>query len=277
MAGIEKLITNGIQTTSHAIRKADNVASRTTKEMGAEKLTGTLDNLAANNSILIQKSDQSALKTLSGEGMILYNRIKEVLDANEIQYNPRELVQKIRFYSNSKIRYKGYNLENIAEGKFSDGTYVSCHRYCDTLNQKLRKGQHGGIIQTLVDKGFETVEATNKEMVVYRKVASSSCDEAGYGFMKRLLKLNHGESFIDTGYSYSSFDIDLACACRAIGGNDELSATIVIKVPKGAKVSQMPDVAQAECIFPRNAEFKVIKPYDKETQQIMVEYILPDK
>ena len=56
MAGIEKLITNGTQTASHVIQKIGNATSGVTKEMGTEKLTKTLDGIAATNSALIKNS-----------------------------------------------------------------------------------------------------------------------------------------------------------------------------------------------------------------------------
>ena len=69
MAGVEKLITNGIQTASHVIQKIGNATSGVTKEMGTEKLTKTLDGIAATNSALIKNSlsDTRDFSLLSGK------------------------------------------------------------------------------------------------------------------------------------------------------------------------------------------------------------------
>lgn len=58
MAGIEKLVTNGLQVAQSAIQKSGGVLSAATKpiEAGSEKLTGALNGLAVSNSALVKKS-----------------------------------------------------------------------------------------------------------------------------------------------------------------------------------------------------------------------------
>ncbi|MBR1617064.1 hypothetical protein IJ670_02825 [bacterium] len=58
MAGIEKLVTNGIQVASTALQKSNGLIQSATKpiEAGSEKLTETLSALATSNSALVKKT-----------------------------------------------------------------------------------------------------------------------------------------------------------------------------------------------------------------------------
>ncbi len=92
MAGIEKLVTNGLQVAQSAIQKSGGVLSAATKpiEAGSEKLTNALDGLAASNSALIKKS---SIPELVDETIELLNGCtKKPLNQDLSNLSPKNMV-----------------------------------------------------------------------------------------------------------------------------------------------------------------------------------------
>ena len=166
------------------------------------------------------------------------------------------------------------------------------HHLAYRINSPLKLGYEvNDILKVILDEGFRTVEPLKHSTTVYRHVCGGKADKS-IDFINKLKKAKKGDTFIDKGYSYSSFSERGASSCNGIldHGTDEIQ--LEIRVPKGARVSDGSDYEQNELLFPRNAEFRVVeevtrpKPYVfinpdgkeiklKQPLRMIVEYVIP--
>ena len=98
-----------------------------------------------------------------------------------------------------------------------------------------------------------------------------------------LMKSKPGDTFVDKGYSYTSVYEGAAVSCNGIKDKGTPGIKMIIKAPKGARISDGTDFEQAEFLFPRNAEFRVIEPPKLKDDnglggyyEMLVEYVLPN-
>lgn len=210
-----------------------------------------------------------------------YKEAEQVLMSRKLNYDRLELAS-----------LPNHIIKSIAKNEFGNAQAIG-HGLAYQVNGALRLGVNPeDIIITLLDESFKSAKPLTKSTVVYRGVTGSTADNS-IDFINKLMKSKKGDTFIDKGYSFTSFNPRCAVSCNGTWdlGTPELKLTI--KVPKGAKISDGSDFEQLEMLFPRNAEFKiveeakVIKPgieYIGENGQkckgsdyveMVVEYILP--
>ncbi len=149
--------------------------------------------------------------------------------------------------------------EFATTGKFASYGEVIGHSKAYTINSPLRLGYNvDDTLKVILDEGFRTVEPIEDPVTVYRAVSGGKAD-GSIDFINNLIKAKKGETFIDKGYSYSSFSEKGACSCNGIAdlGTDTVKLKII--VPKGARVSNGSHYDQNELLFPRNAEFRVVE------------------
>jgi len=190
-----------------------------------------------------------------------FQAASKVLEENGIKFSEHELLQRGQFWSWAPLK-----LHDI---------YGGCAAHGDAygINQKIRYSNWDPSEELscrILDKALETVKPTEKDLLVYRGVSRNRGNDSE--FIERLLSMKKGEIFTDKAYSYSSFDKGIA----SHWARD--CCFLEIKIPKGAKVSQGLFSEQAELLFPRNSQFKVIEeamPIENGKHKIVLEYILP--
>ncbi len=228
-----------------------------------------------------------ALKEMKPQDLELYNSAKWVFDNQKLKYSDLDLAYSI--YS-SELREI---IEEVAlRGKFS-GSMVSGHSLAYQINSPLRLGfEVEDTLRVILDEGFRTVKPLEQGTTVYRTVCGGKAD-GSIDFINKLINAKKGDTFVDKGYSYTSFSEKGTSPCNGIrdAGTEDVSLTIL--VPKGARVSDGSGYTkQNELLFPRNAEFRVVEEakrpepfvftsYDgKEVKmpralEIVLEYVLP--
>lgn len=190
-----------------------------------------------------------------------FQATSKVLEENGIKFSEHELLQRGQFWSWAPLK-----LHDI---------YGGCAAHGDAygVNQKIRYSNWDPSEELscrILDKALETVKPTEKDLLVYRGVSRNRGNDSE--FIERLLSMKKGEIFTDKAYSYSSFDKGIA----SHWARD--CCFLEIKIPKGAKVSQGPFSEQAELLFPRNSQFRIIEeamPIENGKHKIVLEYILP--
>lgn len=227
------------------------------------------------------------LKKMEPKDLDLYNNAKWILDSKKLQYDKLDLAKTIVSDQRELIE------ELATTGKFAGYGEVIGHSKAYTINSPLRLGYNvDDTLKVILDEGFRTVEPIENPVTVYRAVSGGKAD-GSIDFINNLIKAKKGETFIDKGYSYSSFSEKGACSCNGIAdlGTDAVKLKII--VPKGARVSNGSHYEQNELLFPRNAEFRVVEevtrpePYiykndeGKEVKlprplEMVIEYILPE-
>lgn len=225
-------------------------------------------------------------KQMTPKDLELYKSAKWVLDNKKLHYDDLELAASICSDQKKIIEHLALN------GKCFDYGEVVGHHKAYTINSALRLGYNvDDILKVILDEGFRTVEPLEKAVTVYRHVSGGKADNS-IDFINKLIQAKKGDTFIDKGYSYSSFSRNGASSCNGIKdlGTDEIKLTII--VPKGARVSNGCHYEQNELLFPRNAEYRVVEgairpePYvyrnyeGKEVKlpralEMVVDYILP--
>ncbi len=193
------------------------------------------------------------LKKMEPKELDLYNNAKWILDSKKLQYDELDLAKTIISDQRELIE------EFATTGKFASYGEVIGHSKAYTINSPLRLGYNvDDTLKVILDEGFRTVEPIEDPVTVYRAVSGGKAD-GSIDFINNLIKAKKGETFIDKGYSYSSFSEKGACSCNGIAdlGTDTVKLKII--VPKGARVSNGSHYDQNELLFPRNAEFRVVE------------------
>ncbi len=213
-------------------------------------------------------SAKKMIANLDQEQLSKFNKAKDILKQNGIEFEDYELLEEGELWG----RGLGTGIENQSLCK--NGS-VYGHGKANAYNYMLRKkgatGNEGGLWQKILDKGLENVPGIEQETTVYRGIQADLSNDADFQFVKSIIDSKKGSIISDKGYSYASYKRGIANG-YALG---DINAKLIIKVPKGAKVSRLRNL-QSEMLFPRNAEFKVLTPYNPETGEIFVEYVLPN-
>lgn len=217
-----------------------------------------------------------ALLEMTPDERYFYDEAVKQLKARNIKFDEYELTM-----------VDSDTLKSIAKGKFSDCGYVLEHHHAYQVNGILRYGSGSkDTLTAILDEGFRTVAPLEQEEVVYRAVCGSS-EDGSINFINQLVDSKIGDTFIDKGYSYSSFYKGAAQSCNGSWdiGTPEIKMTI--HVPKGARVSNgINRTKQSEMLFPRNSKFRIVskekreKVHDWEKNMndvwdITVEYVVP--
>lgn len=193
------------------------------------------------------------LKKMEPKDLDLYNNAKWILDSKKLQYDELDLAKTI-------VSDQRELVEDLATtGKFAGYGEVIGHSKAYTINSPLRLGYNvDDTLKVILDEGFRTIEPIEYPVTVYRSVSGGKAD-CSIDFINNLIKAKKGDTFIDKGYSYSSFSENGACSCNGIAdlGTDSIRFKII--VPKGARVSNGSHYEQSELLFPRNAEFRIVE------------------
>ncbi len=209
------------------------------------------------------------LLTMTPDERYFYDEAVKQLKARNIKFDEQELAL-----------FDSDTLEFIAKGKFTtDGGYVLEHHHAYEVNGILRYGSgRTNTLTAILDEGFLTVPPLEREEVVYRSVCGSS-EDGSINFINKLVDSKIGDTFTDKGYSYSSFYKGAAQSCNGSWDSGTPEILMTINVPKGARVSNGIDITkQAEMLFPRNSEFRIVSKEKKENSNlwyITVEYVVP--
>ena len=228
-----------------------------------------------------------ALKEMKPQDLELYNSAKWLFDNRKLKYNDLDLAHSIYHPELREI------IEEVAlTGKFDYYGRVSGHHLAYRINSPLRLGfEVDDVLKVILDEGFRTVEPLEQGTTVYRTVCGGKAD-GSIDFINKLIKAKKGDTFVDKGYSYTSFSERGTSPCNGIRDVGTEDVKLEIIVPKGARVSDGSDYKQSELLFPRNAEFRVVEeatrpePFvftnyeGKEVKmpralRMVVEYILP--
>lgn len=188
-----------------------------------------------------------------------YKEAEQVLISRKLNYDRLELAS-----------LPDHIIKSIAKNEFGNAQAIG-HGLAYQVNGALRLGVNPeDIIITLLDESFKSAKPLTKSTVVYRGVTGGSADNS-IDFINKLMKLKKGNTFIDKGYSFTSFNPHCAVSCNGTQdlGTPEIKLKII--VPKGAKISDGSDFEQLEMLFPRNAEFRVVE--EAEIIKPGVEYI----
>lgn len=230
--------------------------------------TNYLDNLWKKSNDGRMFSAKKMIAKLDQEQLSKFNKAKDILKQNGIEFEDYELFEKGELWGKGI----GTGIENQSLCK--NGS-VYGHGQANAYNYLLREegatGNEGGLWQKILDKGLENVPGIEKETTVYRGIQADSSSDADFQFVKSIIDSKKGSVISDKGYSYASYKSGIANGYA----QGDVNAKLVIKVPKGAKVSRLINL-QSEMLFPRNAEFKVLTPYNPKTGEIFVEYVLPN-
>ena len=240
-----------------------------------------------NSMRIIAKDDEYFLKYLLPEpkkitDLRLKRRLLEMTPDERYFYDEavKQLkARNIKFDEYELTMVDSDTLKSIAKGKFSDCGYVLEHHHAYQVNGILRYGSGSkDTLTAILDEGFRTVAPLEQEEVVYRAVCGSS-EDGSINFINKLVDSKIGDTFIDKGYSYSSFYRNCAQSCNSPWDIDTPEIIMTINVPKGARVSNgISNTKQAEMLFPRNSEFRIVSKEKKENRNvwyITVEYIVP--
>lgn len=209
------------------------------------------------------------LLTMTPDERYFYDEAVKQLKARNIKFDEQELAL-----------FDSDTLEFIAKGKFTtDGGYVLEHHHAYEVNGILRYGSgRTNTLTAILDEGFRTVPPLERETVVYRAVCGSS-EDGSINFINKLVDSKIGDTFTDKGYSYSSFYKGAAQSCNGSWDIGTPEILMTINVPKGARVSNGNyRTKQAEMLFPRNSEFRIVSKEKKENSNvwyITVEYVVP--
>lgn len=196
---------------------------------------------------------------------------KEILEKYNIEYNKGELAD-IRLGVVHDITNTG-NITN--ENK----TVICNHGRLRTNNSKYREGKED-LASRLADRAFENLKPLEEDAIVYRGLSADTdgMNSQGHEFIKSLLEKKKGEIVTDNGYAYASYNKQITNQYAGAGSQDNyIGARMIIKVPKGAKVSRAKTSRQSEMLFPRKAQFKVLETAQEKDgiAEILLEYILP--
>jgi len=222
------------------------------------------------------------LKRMSSKELDMYNKAISALDKRNMPYDKLEIAEMKDSY-----------IRAIADNKFSYDNWVVAHDDAYMFNSLLRQGKDiKHPIITMLDEGFKTVKPTTTSKTLYRQVCGSKID-GSINFIDFLKQAKKGDTFIDNGYSFATFNRDCATSCNGI--QDIGSPLIMLKIltPQGTKISCPMFSSQCEALFPRGSKFriakeaKVITPASTFTDkngnilhsggelEIVVEYVLP--
>jgi hypothetical protein len=212
---------------------------------------------------------------------------------NYFIYNPERFyyIQKalneldkrnLRYDKNSIFFLSDEIIKTIAEGKFTSpfGYEALGHNFAYSINGALRTGKEvDDVLVAILDEGFKNVDPLERKELVYRQVVGNSVDNS-IDFINKLIKSKKGDTFIDKGYSYSTYYENCATSCNGIKDKGAPWIEMKISVPKGAKVSNGSGYEQCEMLFPRNAEFRIVEEAkivkqtkDGDSMEMLVEYI----
>ena len=202
-----------------------------------------------------------ALKKMNSEELDLFRKACKVLDDRKLAYDKYELVQDDIGTALTR---------SISDGKFAYGNFVVGHEYAFRVNSPLRRGiEVNDVIRVVLDEGFKEVEPMSSNRTVYRSISGGK-EDGSADFIKKIINAKRGDTFIDKGYSYSSFSKDCAQACNGIGDVEIPRVFLNIDIPKGSKISANWSTQQKEALFPRNAEFRILKPAQKVSEDLKV-------
>ncbi len=209
-----------------------------------------------------------ALLKMTPDERYFYDEAVKQLKSRNIKFDAHELA-----YMDSNT------LKFIAKGEFTDYGYVLEHHNAYKVNGILRYGSgREDTLTAILDEGFRTAPPLEEGEVVYRAVCGST-EDGSINFINKIVDSKIGDTFTDKGYSYSSFYRGAAQSCNGTWDMGTPEIIMTINVPKGAKVSNgINRTEQAEMLFPRNSEFRIVSKEKKENSNvwyITVEYVIP--
>lgn len=231
-----------------------------------------LDHLFGKSSIFKDLKLKILLKQMSEEELQYFQKAKKVLTDRNLDFDEYELA---RTHMSSVII-------PVAQNRF-DGREAIGHGFAYKVNGALRLDLNPkDIIITLLDESFKSIRPLTTQRVAYRSVTGGSADKS-IDFINMLKNAQKGDTFIDKGYSYSTFNPRYAVSCNGIRDIDSPEIFLEIIIPKGARISDGSFYSQKEILFPRNAKFKIIEEakadnsYGEENNayKMVIEYILP--
>lgn len=195
--------------------------------------------------------------------MVTFEKVKDILRKNGIEYDELDVATSL-----GTLRFLP---ENLVFENGSIAFHAEPYAYNNCLREAPTDETIGGLSRKILDKGFENVEPLKEEITVYRGITAQDYQSVMKKFVQDVMSKKQGETFSDAGFSYSSYDEDMA---KTFAGN---GTVLEIKVPKGAKVSSSRYSSQKEVLFPRNAEFKVLEEVKIKDgySHMVVEYVLP--
>ena len=190
-----------------------------------------------------------ALKSKNSEQLYWYNKAASVLESRNLHYDKHDLA----CLEDKMVRA-------IAKGEFyTEYGQVLGHGEAYQVNGALRLGANvDDTIRVILDEGFRTVTPLEEEITVYRAVSGGKADKS-IDFINNLIHAQKGDTFVDKGYSYSSYYPNAAVSCNGIHDSGTPEIKLKIIVPKGSRVSDGSGYEQCELLFPRNAEYRIVE------------------
>ncbi|MCD7878666.1 MAG: hypothetical protein LUG16_01880, partial [Candidatus Gastranaerophilales bacterium] len=213
-----------------------------------------------------QSGYSKKLASLSEEEAAAFERTKNILDSQGIEFSDEELLMN-------------EDIWDLDESLTNNGA-ANCHGSAYGFNYELRNKPEGYIPENLesriLDKGLENLSPLKKNETVYRGVNGNRFFKKNLEYVKSLINAKKGDVISDKGYGYASFSKKIANHYSDGGLCDGLGARMKIIVPEGSKVSI--GGKQHEMLFPRNAQFEVVeqaKIAEDGIMEIVLKYILP--
>ena len=208
-----------------------------------------------------------ALMQMKPKDLEIYKSAKWLLDNKNLHYDDLNLARSIERSDLREI------IEEVAlTGKFC-GDMVYGHNLAYQINSPLRLGfDVNDTLRVILDEGFRTVKPLEHDAIVYRHVCGGKAD-GSIDFINKLIKAKKGDTFVDKGYSYTSFSEMGTSPCNGIRDVGTEDVKLEIIVPKGARVSDGSwSTKQNELLFPRNAEFRVVEEAKRPEPFVFINY-----
>ena len=211
--------------------------------------------------------------SLSPDLKVRFEKVKKILEEHGISYKDAELFER----TNSRWRNSMYQIDH----NWELGDIVDYNRVTTAKNGALREGAEPDLGCKIVDKIIDSQEPIKSPQTFYRGVslfggADGNNSELNEAFIDGLKKLKVGDVISDRAYSY--FSTGQGVLDQYSKNICEKSARMIIQVPQGAKVKIGKWCPSGrEGIFPRNAQFRVIKEAEmvNGVPEIVLEYIVP--
>ena len=178
--------------------------------------------------------------------------------------------ERVANYTNDSVIEKIKQIGIPENEEFAIG-----HISANTYNQTLLRDENS-IEADLLDIIMENLAPIEEDITVYRGIGARHLFDEDYTFVKNLKRKDEGEIIEDRNYSYSCSDKGIMKMLIEEDDSDYDDILLTIKVPKGAKVSHTIYSKQDEYLLPRNSKYRIVSPYSAKTNEIILEYILPE-
>jgi len=275
MAGVEKLLINGLQSIPKATQKAANTLQETISLKAGSELTNALDCLATTNSILIKNNLMPNIKDVSllnGEKTKVNIHITDKTGMERIlpflfdSDNSNVLPMQGHFCGNpiQEAYISGKNIRiapflrdmQYNNGEFSQEAIeimeeigISKNKLLQIINENL----------TQQEKALQEMQPSAKDCILYRYLDLTFDDEKFKKFKKLLSDLQIGdETILDWSPMYAAGDPNFLTDVTI---NMPLEEHTIFRIltPKGSKLVHggVEDVAK-EMIFPSKSKFKLL-------------------